>query len=90
MKCLRNANGIKVGDKFRYKSKGYHADNAMISVNAEYDAEVIQVTEYLIVLRMTVDQKTIHRLCIWEPTPYNWSIRKVDVGRTEKLYLTED
>ena len=88
---LRSAKGIKVGDRFRYVSNGFQVveDGAVIVVSkgAEYDVEVIQVTEHLITLSMVVDQSTKTRPCVWEPRPYNWSIRKVDVGVTEKLYL---
>jgi hypothetical protein len=58
-----------------------------ISKGAEYDAEVIQMTEHLIVLSIKVDQSTINRPCIWDSKPYTWAIRKVDVGVSEKLYL---
>ena len=88
---LRSAKGIKVGDKFTYISRGFEISDGdgtcIISKGAEYDAEVIQVTKYLITLSLLVDQTTIHRGCTWEPRPYNWSIRKVDIGTSEKLYL---
>ena len=90
-KYLRSARGIKVGDQFRYISNGFEVSDGdtvrVISKGAEYDVTVIQVTEHLITLRMWVDQSTTHRPCIWDSLPYNWSIRKVDVGRTERLYL---
>ena len=87
MKYLKNANGIKVGDKFRYKSSGYGVDGMLAARGIMFDAEVIQVTKELIALRLTCDQSTLNRMCFGDPFPYNWSIRKVDVGRTEKLYL---
>lgn len=86
-KYLRNANGIKVGDKFRYVSKGFIDGGHIISKGAEYDATVIQVTDHLIVMSIWCDQSTLNRPCILCSLPYNWSIRKVDVGRSEKLYL---
>ena len=88
MKYLRNANNIKVGDKFRYKSSGYGVDGMMASKGTMFDAEVIQVTSKLIALRLTCDQSTNNRMPFGDPVPYNWAIRKVDVGRTERLYLT--
>ena len=87
-KYLRSARGIKVGDRFIYVSNGIELDGEIISKGAEYDAEVIDVTTHLIVLRMTADQSTIRRPYIHEAKPYNWAIRKVDVGISEKLYLT--
>lgn len=88
---LRNAKGIKVGDRFLYVSNGFEmyedGQRIVVSKGAEYDAEVIQVTEHLIILNILVDQSTINRPCIWESRPYNWAIRKCDVGITEKLYL---
>lgn len=92
-KYLRSARGIKVGDKFRYVSNGFpvveDGEVVIVSRGVEYDVEVIQVTEHLIALSMVADQSTIPstRPCIWESRPYNWSIRKVDIGTTEKLYL---
>lgn len=81
---IRKANELKVGDLLRYKNvKGFYVkdkDGAhMESVNAEYDAKVIQITQHCIILRMCVDQSTIRRACIWEPRPYNWAITKRDI-----------
>jgi len=90
---LRSAKGIKVGDKFTYVSQGFEiyedGQKIVVSKGVEYDAEVIQVTEHLITLNLIADQTTIPRSrpCIWESRPYNWSIRKCDIGVTEKLYL---
>ena len=88
---LRSAKGIQKGDRFLYVSNGFSVvedgQTIVISKGAEYDAEVIQVTDHLIVLNILVDQSTINRPCIWESHPYNWAIRKVDVGVSEKLYL---
>ena len=92
MKYLRNANGIKVGDKFRYRSRGLYVDGMWTNRGAEYDVEVVQVTQYLVTLRMTVDQLTMQNAsCVMgEPQPYNWAIRKNDIGTTERLYLPEE
>ena len=88
---LRSAKGIQVGDKFTYVSQGFEmyedGQKIVVSKGAEYDAEVVQVTEHLVTLNLLVDQATITRPCIWESRPYNWSIRKCDIGVTEKLYL---
>lgn len=90
-KYLRSAKNINVGDKFVYVSNGFEVSDGgevvIVSKGAEYDAEVVQVTEHMIVMNILVDQSTINRPCIWEPKPYNWAIRKVDIGRSEKLYL---
>ena len=92
MKCLRSANGIKVGDKFRYRSRGLYVDGAWVSRGAEYDVEVIDTSTHLITLRMIIDQTTMpgYTSIMGKPQPYNWSIRKVDIGRSEKLMLLED
>ena len=88
---LRSARGIKVGDRFTYISNGFEmyedGKKIFISKGAEYDALVVGVTEHLIILNIIVDQATITRSCIWESRPYNWAIRKSDVGISEKLYL---
>lgn len=92
MKCLRNANGIKVGDKYRYRSRGLYVDGMWINRGAEYDAEVIEVTKYLVVLRIMIDQLTMpgYVSTMGKPRPYNWSIRKVDIGRNERLMVADD
>ena len=89
MKYLKNANRIKVGDKFRYRSRGYLVDGLSYNAGTEYDAEVIYITKYLIGLRLLCDQSTLHTITFGKPQPYNIAIRKIDVGRTEKLYLPE-
>lgn len=89
MKYLKNANRIKVGDKFRYRSRGYLVDGLSYNTGTEYDAEVIYITKYLIGLRLLCDQSTLHTITFGKPQPYNIAIRKIDVGRTEKLYLPE-
>ena len=90
MKYLKNANGIKVGDKFRYRSSGYGVDGMVSCKGTMFDAEVIQVTKHLIALRILCDQTTVNSITFGEAMPYNWSIRKVDIGRTERLYLPEE
>jgi len=92
MKCLRSAKGIKVGDKFRYRSRGLYLDGAWVNRGADYDVEVIQVTDHLITLRMTIDQLTMQgsSSVMGDPKPYNWSIRKIDVGTSERLFLLEE
>jgi hypothetical protein len=63
------------------------ADSASVSKNAEYDAKVIQITPYTVTLRMTVDQSTINRMCVWESMPYNWSIQTRDIkAGIERLF----
>ena len=89
MKYLKNANGIKVGDKFRYRSRGYCVDGFVSSRGTEYDTEVVYVTDRLIGLKMLCDQNTLSSITFGESQPYVWSIRKVDIGRTERLYLPE-
>jgi len=92
-KYLRSARGIKVGDRFRYISTGFQvSDNEgtyTISKGAEYDAEVIQTTQHLIVMKIKIDQTCLpkNRPRVWDSEPYTWSIRKVDVGVREKLFL---
>lgn len=90
MKYLRNANGIKVGDKFRYRSRGLYVDGIWTNRGADYDVEVVSVSTHLVVLRMLIDQITMSGPILGKPQPYNWAIRKVDIGRTERLYLPED
>ena len=89
MKYLKNANNIKVGDKFRYRSRGYTVDGLSYNAGTEYDATVIYITKYLIGLRLLCDQLTLHTITFGPPQPYDVAIRKVDVGRTERLYLPE-
>ena len=90
-KYLRSAKGIKVGDRFIYISNGIemyeNGKKIVISKGVEYEAEVIQVTEHLIAMRLKADQSTMNTPYLWDSQPYNWSIRKVDIGITEKLYL---
>ena len=89
---IKNADELKVGDRVRYKNKkGYCVKDKngahMESVGAEYDAEVIQITEHHITFNITVDQSTIRRACVWGPRPYNWSIRKWEINNGfEDLY----
>lgn len=92
MKYLRSAKGIKVGDKFRYRSRGLYLDGAWVNRGAEYDVEVINVSTHTITLRMLIDQLTMpgETSVMGKPQPYNWAIRKVDVGIKEKLMLIED
>ena len=78
-----------MGDKFRYRSRGYLVDGLSYNAGTEYDAEVIYITKYLIGLRLLCDQSTLHTITFGKPQPYNIAIRKIDVGRTEKLYLPE-
>lgn len=92
MRCLRNANGIKKGDRFRYRSRGVYVDGVWVNRGAEYDVEVINVSTHTITLRMLIDQTTMpgYSAIMGDPQPYNWAIRKVDVGTREKLMLLED
>ena len=89
MKYLRNSNGIKVGDKFRYKSRGFHVDGLLTSAGVIYDATVIYTTEHLIGLSLLCDQSTLDTITFGPSQPFNWAIRKNDIGTTEKLYLPE-
>lgn len=82
---------IRKGDKLRYIGRGFRVNDKdgseLCSQNAEYDVEVLQITPHHITLRMTVDQTTIRRMCIWGPQPYNWSIQRWDLDNgIEKLY----
>ena len=90
MKCLRSANGIQLGDKFRYRSRGLYVDGIWTNRGAEYDVEVVSISTHLITLSMLIDQVTMSGPILGKPQPYNWSIRKVDVGTTEKLYLPDE
>ena len=92
MKCLRSDRGIKVGDKFKYRSRGLFVDGSWVNRGAEYYAEVIDTSTHLITLRISVDQLTMQgeSSVMGNPTAYNWSIRRIDIGRTEKLMLIED
>ena len=90
MKYLRSARGIKVGDKFRYKSRGFHVDGLLTSAGVVYDATVVYETERLLGLSLLCDQTTLDVQPFGKPLPFTWTIRKVDVGRSEKLYLVEE
>lgn len=88
---VRKLRELRVGGKYRYKGKGfkvYDKDGSHVcSQNAEYDVEIIQITDNHITLRMTVDQSTLTRMCIWGPKPYNWSISIWDLEHGfENLY----
>lgn len=87
MKYLKNANGIKVGDKFRYRGSGYGVDGTLIAKGKMYDAEVVSISTHIITLRITLDKTTVDYFMLGDSKPYTWAIRKVDVGRTERLYL---
>lgn len=90
MKYLRNANGIKVGDKFRYRSCVY-VDGGYIAKGKPYDAEVIDVSKHVITLQLNCKKAvTIFDEEPNVPAKYNWAIRKVDVGTRERLYLIND
>ena len=73
---LRSAKGIKVGDEFLYVKK-----------SVEYNATVVQITSYLIILQLWANQSTLNKSSYGNALPYNWSIRKTDIGKTERLYL---
>ena len=81
---VQNVDELYVGQKVRYKSKGYvvHDETGahLTSADAEYDAKVVQITDNIVCLRLTADQSTIHRGCVWEAKPYNWSIRVWDLN----------
>ena len=75
---------LSVGDKVRYKSvRGIQVVNkkgaTYVSVGAEYDGEVVQITDHIVVLQLTADQGTLHRMSIDKPTPFKWSVMKHDI-----------
>ena len=75
---VRNANELQVGDKVRYKNvKGYQINGKSglktVSINAEYDAKVIQVCKHHIVLSVLADNPFCYK-------GYNWSIQRRDIG----------
>ena len=87
MKRIRNVNELEVGKVYRYISPGFTCDSASVSKNAEYDAKVIQITPHIVALRMLIDQSTINRMCVWEPSAYNWSIQVRDINSgLERIY----
>ena len=89
---IKSSDELRQGDRIRYRNgKGFFVQDKdgarMESMGAEYDAEVIQITEHCVILRMTVDQSTIRRACVWEARPYNWAVTKRDIDMgLEQLY----
>lgn len=91
---IRSADELHVGDIVRYKGRGFQVNDKdgvhMVSIGAEYDAKVIQITPYIVALRIKADQATIKRMSIWDSVPYNWSITRhdIEVG-IEQLFAEE-
>lgn len=84
---IKSVDDLRVGRYYRYISNGFMADSASVSKNAEYEVKVIQITPYIVVLRMLVDQPTTHRMKVREPSAYNWSIQVRDIkAGIERLY----
>lgn len=91
---IRSADELHVGDIVRYKGRGFQVNDKdgvhMVSIGAEYDAKVIQITPYIVALRIKADQATIKRMSIWDSVPYNWSITRHDIETgIEQLFAEE-
>lgn len=71
---------IEVGERYEYRSP------TTITHNATYYADVKQITPHNVIVDLTIDQSSapIERYGI--ARTYNWSIRRCDLGRTERLY----
>lgn len=71
---------IKVGSKYIYQGRN------TIQRSGKYIAEVVGIYSHVIVLSLTIIQRTIQHDGIWgEPKPYLWCICKSDIGITEHL-----
>ena len=91
---IRSADELHVGDIVRYKGRGFQVNDKdgvhIVSVGAEYDAKVIQITPHIVALRLKADQGTIKRMSIWDSVPYNWSITRHDIETgIEQLFAEE-
>ena len=91
---IRSADELHVGDIVRYKGRGFQVNDKdgvhIVSVGAEYDAKVIQITPRIVALRLKADQGTIKRMSIWDSVPYNWSITRHDIETgIEQLFAEE-
>lgn len=71
---------IKVGDRYEYRSP------TTITRNATYRADVKAITPFNVIVDLTIDQSSapIERYGI--ARTYSWAIRRIDIGRTERLY----
>ena len=78
--CLRDSE-LKIGAYYIYRGK--------TSITpATYLAKVEKITRYLVVIQVTIDQTTDieQDTKLGRPSSYCTAIRRVDIGRTERLY----
>ena len=70
---------IKVGDTYIYDGE------STLTKGQVYDAEVISITNYLIVLSIRLKHTSQGFAAVAEAIPYNKSILKQDIGSREHL-----
>ena len=78
--CLRDSD-LKIGAYYIYRGK-------TAITPATYLARVEKITRWLVVLQVTIDQSTDFEdeAKMGRPASYCTAIRRVDIGRTERLY----
>ena len=68
---------IKLGAHYEYRGR------SAITPGLTYDAKVIKITPWLIVLDLTAKKDDGS---LGDPMPYSFAIQRIDIGRTERLY----
>lgn len=73
-------NAIRPGQRYEYRGKNTPTYCAI------YDAEVVQVTEQIVTLRLTIDQTYLDCMKLGAARSFLWSIQRQDIGKSEMLF----
>lgn len=83
MREIKSIKELEVGKTYFYKGC------ETLYKNAVYEATVTGIYMHIVTLSIVIRQESMEDLTIEPSKPYSWSIRRLDIGTTEHLFIKE-